>query len=63
MYSAWLAEVDQRAAGTLAGRMPELPAGVDQDHTLMEVRILMRLPPGAPRPPAPKMNLLTPDQP
>ena len=35
----------------------------DQDHTLMEVRILMRLPPGAPRPPAPKMNLLTPDQP
>jgi hypothetical protein len=35
----------------------------DQDHTLMEVRILMRVAPGAPRPPAPKMNLLTPDQP
>lgn len=35
----------------------------DQDHTLMEVRILMRLAPGAPRPPAPKMNFLTPDQP
>ncbi len=35
----------------------------DQDHTLMEVRILMRLAPGAARPPAPKMNLLSPDQP
>jgi phenylpropionate dioxygenase-like ring-hydroxylating dioxygenase large terminal subunit len=35
----------------------------DQDHTLMEVRILTRLPPGAPRPACPKMNLLTPDQP
>jgi phenylpropionate dioxygenase-like ring-hydroxylating dioxygenase large terminal subunit len=35
----------------------------DQDHTLMEVRILMRVAPGEARPPAPKMNLLTPDQP
>lgn len=35
----------------------------DQDHTLMEVRILMRVPLGAPTPPAPKMNLLSPDQP
>jgi phenylpropionate dioxygenase-like ring-hydroxylating dioxygenase large terminal subunit len=35
----------------------------DQDHTLMEVRILMRVAPGEARPAAPKMNLLTPDQP
>ena len=35
----------------------------DQDHTLMEVRILTRLAPGAKAPPAPKMNLLRPDQP
>jgi Site-specific recombinase XerD len=35
VYSAWLAEVDQRAAGTLAGRMPALPAGVDQKQTLI----------------------------
>lgn len=35
----------------------------DQDHTLMEVRILMRAAPGAPRSPAPRMNLLGPDQP
>ena len=35
----------------------------DQDHTLMEVRILMRQAPGAPPAPAPKMHLLRPDQP
>lgn len=28
VYSAWVSEADQRAAGTLAGRMPALPAGV-----------------------------------
>jgi phenylpropionate dioxygenase-like ring-hydroxylating dioxygenase large terminal subunit len=35
----------------------------DQDHTLMEVRILTRLAPGATAPQAPKMHMLTPDQP
>jgi integrase len=35
VYSAWLSEVDQRAAGTLAGRMPALPAGVGQDQALI----------------------------
>ncbi|MDP9799029.1 integrase [Catenuloplanes nepalensis] len=34
VYSAWLSEADQRAAGTLAGRMPELPAGVAVDERL-----------------------------
>jgi integrase len=29
VYSAWVAEVDQRAAGTLVGRLPALPAGLD----------------------------------
>jgi integrase len=31
VYSAWRSEADQRAAGTLAGRMPALPFDVDQD--------------------------------
>jgi phenylpropionate dioxygenase-like ring-hydroxylating dioxygenase large terminal subunit len=35
----------------------------DQDHTLMEVRILTRVAPGAPTPPCPKMHLLSPDEP
>jgi integrase len=35
VYSAWVAEADQRAAGSLAGRMPELPAGVDQDGVIV----------------------------
>ena len=35
VYSAWVAEADQRAAGTLAGRMPELPAGVGQGGKLL----------------------------
>jgi hypothetical protein len=34
VYSAWRSEADQRAAGTLAGRMPDLPEGVDQDGVL-----------------------------
>jgi phenylpropionate dioxygenase-like ring-hydroxylating dioxygenase large terminal subunit len=33
----------------------------DQDHTLMEVRILNRLKPGQPLPPAPPMNLIPQD--
>ncbi len=37
VYSAWVSEADQRAAGTLAGRMPALPAGVDQDGALIDV--------------------------
>jgi integrase/DNA-binding transcriptional regulator YhcF (GntR family) len=28
-YSAWVSEADQRAAGTLSSRLPELPAGLD----------------------------------
>jgi integrase len=35
VYSAWLSEADQRAAGALAGRMPELPEGVVQDRALI----------------------------
>jgi hypothetical protein len=34
VYSAWIAEVDQRAAGTLAGRMPALPVGIDPNGAL-----------------------------
>lgn len=34
----------------------------DQDHTLMEVRILTRVPPGQPKPKAPPMKFLTKDQ-
>ena len=37
VYSAWISEVDQRAAGALAGRMPELPAGVHGDGALVPV--------------------------
>jgi len=36
VYSAWVAEADQRAAGTLAGRMPDLPAGLDMDGPLTD---------------------------
>lgn len=32
VYSAWISEADQRAAGTLAGRMPTLPDGLGQDE-------------------------------
>jgi hypothetical protein len=35
VYSAWVSEADQRAAGTLAGRMPALPPGVEQDGALL----------------------------
>lgn len=35
VYSAWRSEADQRAAGSLAGRMPALPAGIEQDGTLL----------------------------
>jgi hypothetical protein len=31
VYSAWRSEADQRAAGSLAGRMPDLPVTFDQD--------------------------------
>jgi integrase len=31
VYSAWVSEADQRAAGSLASRMPTLPAGVERD--------------------------------
>lgn len=37
VYSAWRSEADQRAAGTLAGRMPALPVDVDQDGALTVV--------------------------
>ncbi len=30
VYSAWVSEADQRAAGSLASHMPELPAGLGQ---------------------------------
>jgi site-specific recombinase XerD len=35
VYSAWVSEADQRAASTLAGRMPELPAGVNGGQVLV----------------------------
>ena len=35
----------------------------DQDSTLMEVRLLVRTPPGAPKPRAPQMHLLSEDEP
>lgn len=31
VYSAWVSEADQRAAGNLAGRMPALPASLESD--------------------------------
>ncbi|WP_252299366.1 tyrosine-type recombinase/integrase [Salinispora arenicola] len=31
VYSAWVSEADQRAAGSLASRMPALPVGVEGD--------------------------------
>lgn len=34
VYSAWVSETDQRAAGTLAGRMPALPASLAVDGQL-----------------------------
>jgi integrase len=34
VYSAWISEVDQRAAGALAGRMPDLPFGIQVDGAL-----------------------------
>jgi integrase len=34
VYSAWVSEADQRAAGMLAGRMPELPAALSEGHAL-----------------------------
>jgi integrase len=35
VYSAWLSEADQRAAGALAGRMPELPTSVEGGGALV----------------------------
>lgn len=34
VYSAWVSEADQRAAGTLVGRMPELPEALQDAGTL-----------------------------
>jgi integrase len=34
VYSAWVSEADQRAAGALAGRMPPLPVGLEVDGAL-----------------------------
>lgn len=34
VYSAWRSEADQRAAGTLVGRLPMPPVTIDQDGTL-----------------------------
>ncbi|WP_236796307.1 tyrosine-type recombinase/integrase [Amycolatopsis sp. GM8] len=34
VYSAWVSETDQRAAGTLAGRMPALPASLVESGEL-----------------------------
>lgn len=34
VYSAWVSESDQRAAGTLAGRMPDLPVALANDGEL-----------------------------
>jgi integrase len=34
VYSAWVSEADQRAAGTLSGRMPMLPDAFGEDGTL-----------------------------
>ncbi|WP_025616843.1 tyrosine-type recombinase/integrase [Salinispora cortesiana] len=34
VYSAWVSEADQRAAGTLTDRMPTLPAGLESDGAL-----------------------------
>lgn len=36
VYSAWVSEADQRAAGTLSGRMPELPVALDTDGAFPE---------------------------
>jgi DNA-binding transcriptional regulator YhcF (GntR family) len=33
VYSAWVSEADQRAAGNISGRMPNLPITIDQDGT------------------------------
>jgi len=33
VYSAWVSEADQRAAGNLSARMPDLPIGITQDKT------------------------------
>ncbi|WP_329068650.1 tyrosine-type recombinase/integrase [Amycolatopsis sp. NBC_01480] len=38
VYSAWVAETDQRAAGTLAGHLPELPAALSQGGKLAPVK-------------------------
>lgn len=35
-YSAWVSEVDQRAAGTLSGRIPDLPVALDTDGAFPE---------------------------
>lgn len=35
VYSAWVSEADQRAAGSLADRMPILPANIEQESGLV----------------------------
>ena len=37
VYSAWVAETDQRAAGTLVGHLPELPAALSVEGKLKPV--------------------------
>lgn len=37
VYSAWVSEADQRAAGSLASRMPALPAGIEGDGEMVAV--------------------------
>ncbi|RSM59462.1 site-specific integrase, partial [Actinoplanes sp. ATCC 53533] len=37
VYTAWVSEADQRAAGSLAGRMPELPAGIETDGEMTAI--------------------------
>jgi len=40
VYSAWVSEVDQRAAGSLAARMPELPAGLRVSDLLTPTNVV-----------------------
>src|SRR5699024_9664806 len=38
VYSAWVSEADQRAAGALGGRMPSPPANVEQEQLVPRQR-------------------------
>jgi hypothetical protein len=37
VYTAWVSEADQRASGSLAGRMPELPPGIETDGAMAAI--------------------------